>query len=206
MKLHATRLAALTVATAAFLAAANASAFTAADPAGSSVKRSDVVLAASQKKPPQKYWRTKVRFRTDEAPGTIIVDTGAKFLYYVLGDGQALRYGIGVGKAGFEWHGSAHVERKREWPDWSAPPQMMVRERNRGHIIPAHMEGGLMNPLGARALYLFNDKGDTGYRLHGSPEWWSIGKAVSAGCIRLMNQDIIDLYDRAPIGTKVIVI
>jgi lipoprotein-anchoring transpeptidase ErfK/SrfK len=83
---------------------------------------------------------------------------------------------------------------------------MIVRERERGHIIPAHMEGGLMNPLGARALYLFNDKGDTGYRLHGSPEWWSIGKAVSAGCIRLMNQDIIDLYDRSTIGTKVIVI
>ncbi|WP_352926336.1 L,D-transpeptidase [Mesorhizobium sp. M1088] len=83
---------------------------------------------------------------------------------------------------------------------------MIVREQKRGRIIPAHMEGGLMNPLGARALYLFNEKGDTGYRLHGSPEWWSIGKAVSAGCIRLMNQDIIDLYDRATIGTKVIVI
>ena len=154
----------------------------------------------------QKFHRQTVPYATDEAPGTIIVDTGAKFLYYVLGDGQALRYGIGVGKAGFEWHGTAHVERKREWPDWSAPSAMRVRERNRGHIIPAYMEGGLMNPLGARALYLFNEKGDTGYRLHGSPEWWSIGKAVSAGCIRLMNQDIIDLYDRAEIGTKVIVI
>ncbi|MDX8510311.1 L,D-transpeptidase [Mesorhizobium captivum] len=154
----------------------------------------------------QKYRRQTVPYATDEAPGTIIVDTGAKFLYYVLGDGQALRYGIGVGKAGFEWHGTAHVERKREWPDWSAPSAMIVRERTRGHIIPAHMEGGLMNPLGARALYLYNEKGDTGYRLHGSPEWWSIGKAVSAGCIRLMNQDIIDLYDRASIGTKVIVI
>jgi len=154
----------------------------------------------------QKFLRQTVPYATDEAPGTIIVDTGAKFLYYVLGDGQALRYGIGVGKAGFEWHGTAHVERKREWPDWSAPSAMIVRERNRGHVIPAHMGGGLMNPLGARALYLFNEKGDTGYRLHGSPEWWSIGKAVSAGCIRLMNQDIIDLYDRAEIGTKVIVI
>ena len=101
---------------------------------------------------------------------------------------------------------TAHVEMKRQWPDWSAPSAMIVRERNRGHVIPAHMGGGLMNPLGARALYLFNEKGDTGYRLHGSPEWWSIGKAVSAGCIRLMNQDIIDLYDRAEIGTKVIVI
>ncbi|TIQ30453.1 MAG: L,D-transpeptidase [Mesorhizobium sp.] len=154
----------------------------------------------------QKFHRQTVPYPTDEAPGTIIVDTGAKFLYYVLGDGQAMRYGIGVGKAGFEWHGTARVTRKREWPDWSAPSAMIVRERNRGHVIPAGMEGGLMNPLGARALYLYNEKGDTGYRLHGSPEWWSIGKAVSAGCIRLMNQDIIDLYDRAPIGTKVIVI
>ncbi|MER8384996.1 L,D-transpeptidase [Mesorhizobium sp. M1329] len=154
----------------------------------------------------QKFLRQTVPYATEEAPGTIIVDTGAKFLYYVLGDGQALRYGIGVGKAGFEWHGTAHVARKREWPDWSAPSAMIVREQKRGRIIPAHMEGGLTNPLGARALYLFNEKGDTGYRLHGSPEWWSIGKAVSAGCIRLMNQDIIDLYNRATIGTKVIVI
>lgn len=154
----------------------------------------------------QKFLRQTVPYATEEAPGTIIVDTGAKFLYYVLGDGQALRYGIGVGKAGFEWHDTAHVARKREWPDWSAPSAMIVREQKRGRIIPAHMEGGLMNPLGARALYLFNEKGDTGYRLHGSPEWWSIGKAVSAGCIRLMNQDIIDLYNRSTIGTKVIVI
>lgn len=102
-----------------------------------------------------KFHRQTVPYATEEAPGTIIVDTGAKFLYYVLGDGQALRYGIGVGKAGFEWHGTAHVARKREWPDWSAPSAMIVREQKRGRIIPAHMEGGLMNPLGARALYLF---------------------------------------------------
>jgi len=154
----------------------------------------------------QKFLRQTVPYATDEAPGPIIVDTGAKFLYYVLGDSQALRYGIGLGKAGFEGHGTEHVEVKRQWPHGRAPSAMIVRERNRGHVIPAHMGGGLMNPLGARALYLFNEKGDTGYRLHGSPEWWSIGKAVSAGCIRLMNQDIIDLYDRAEIGTKVIVI
>ncbi|MER9710529.1 L,D-transpeptidase [Mesorhizobium sp. M0174] len=94
-----------------------------------------------------KFHRQTVPYATEEAPGTIIVDTGAKFLYYVLGDGQALRYGIGVGKAGFEWHGTAHVARKREWPDWSAPSAMIVREQKRGRIIPAHMEGGLMNPL-----------------------------------------------------------
>jgi lipoprotein-anchoring transpeptidase ErfK/SrfK len=155
----------------------------------------------------RKYIRQIVPYETGEQPGTMIVDTGAKFLYYVLGDGKALRYGIGVGKQGFEWHGTAHVTRKREWPDWHAPPEMIVRERREnGRVIPAYMGSGLKNPLGARALYLFNEGGDTGYRLHGSPEWWSIGKAVSAGCIRLMNQDIIDLYNRAEIGAKVIVI
>ncbi|MBZ9850963.1 L,D-transpeptidase [Mesorhizobium sp. CA14] len=154
----------------------------------------------------RKYLRQIVPYSTAEQPGTIFVDTGAKFLYYVLGDGKAVRYGIGVGKAGFEWHGTAHVAMKREWPDWHAPPQMIVRERREnGRIIPAHLEGGLKNPLGARALYLFNKGGDTGYRLHGTPEWWTIGRAVSAGCIRLMNQDIIDLYNRAEIGAKVIV-
>jgi lipoprotein-anchoring transpeptidase ErfK/SrfK len=154
----------------------------------------------------RKYRRQIVPYDTDELPGTIIVDTGAKFLYYVLGDGEAMRYGIGVGKAGFEWHGTAHVALKREWPDWRPPAQMIVRERKKGRILPVHMDPGLNNPLGARALYLYNKSGDTGYRLHGSPEWWSIGTAVSAGCIRLMNQDIIDLYNRAEIGAKVIVI
>jgi len=154
----------------------------------------------------RKYRRQIVPYDTDELPGTIVVDTGAKFLYYVLGDGEAMRYGIGVGKAGFEWHGTAHVALKREWPDWRPPAQMIVRERKKGRILPVHMDPGLNNPLGARALYLYNESGDTGYRLHGSPEWWSIGTAVSAGCIRLMNQDIIDLYNHAEIGAKVIVI
>jgi lipoprotein-anchoring transpeptidase ErfK/SrfK len=154
----------------------------------------------------RKYLRQIVPYETDEVPGTIIVDTGAKFLYYVLGDRQAVRYGIGVGKAGFEWHGTAHVAMKREWPDWRPPAEMIVRERKKGRNIPVYMAGGLKNPLGARALYLSNKAGDTGYRLHGSPEWWTIGTAVSAGCIRLMNQDIIDLYSRTEIGAKVIVI
>ena len=155
----------------------------------------------------RKYYRQIVPFDAHGEPaGTIFVDTRAKFLYYVLGDGTAMRYGIGVGKQGFEWRGTAHIEMKREWPEWHPPAEMIVRERvENGRIIPTYMEGGLKNPLGARALYLFNESGDTGYRLHGSPEWWTIGKAVSAGCIRLMNQDIIDLYDRAEIGAKVIV-
>jgi lipoprotein-anchoring transpeptidase ErfK/SrfK len=153
----------------------------------------------------RKFLRQTVSYPSNEPAGTIIVDTGAKFLYYLQGGGTAVRYGIGVGKQGFEWHGTAHIGRKQSWPDWHAPVEMIVRERKGGRIIPAYMPPGLRNPLGARALYLYTEKGDMGYRLHGSPEWWTIGTAVSAGCIRLMNQDIIDLYNRAQVGAKVIV-
>jgi lipoprotein-anchoring transpeptidase ErfK/SrfK len=152
----------------------------------------------------RKYRRQIVRYQTDEKPGTIIVDTGAKYLYFVLPDDEAVRYGIGVGREGFEWHGTARVALKREWPTWTPPSEMVKRQpelsKFRGGMPP-----GLTNPLGARALYLFNKGGDSGYRLHGTPEWASIGKAMSSGCIRLMNQDIIDLYDRAEVGAKVIV-
>lgn len=155
-------------------------------------------------KVPRKYHRQIVRYETKEKPGTIIVDTAEKFLYFVMGDGKAMRYGIGVGREGFEWKGTARVAMKREWPVWTPPEEMIGRQpelaKYRGGMDP-----GLMNPLGARALYLFNKGGDTGYRLHGSPEWASIGKAVSSGCIRLINQDIIDLYNRAEVGAKVIV-
>ncbi|MCC0025966.1 MAG: L,D-transpeptidase [Zhengella sp.] len=153
---------------------------------------------------PGKFHRQLIRYETDEKPGTVIVDTGAKFLYLVMEDGRAMRYGIGVGREGFEWSGTARVAMKREWPTWTPPSEMIKREpklaKYRGGMRP-----GLDNPLGARALYLFNKNGDTGYRLHGSPEWNSIGGNVSSGCIRLMNQDIIDLYDRVSIGAKVIV-
>lgn len=153
----------------------------------------------------KKYHRQLVRYETDEKPGTIIVDTTAKFLYFVMEKDKAMRYGIGVGREGFEWSGTAKIALKREWPVWTPPPAMIGRQpelaKYRGGMQP-----GLENPLGARALYLHNRGGDTGYRLHGSPEWWSIGKAMSSGCIRLMNQDIIDLYERAEIGAKVIVI
>lgn len=155
-------------------------------------------------KVPRKYHRQIVSFETDEKPGTIIVDTNEKFLYYVMGGGEAMRYGIGVGREGFEWHGTAHIALKREWPTWTPPSAMIKRQPElakwRGGMPP-----GLTNPLGARAMYLFNKGGDSGYRLHGSPEWNSIGHAMSSGCIRLMNQDIIDLYDRAEVGAKVIV-
>ena len=156
-------------------------------------------------KVPKKYHRQRVRFDTDEKPGTIIVDTGAKFLYLVEGDGKAMRYGIGVGRDGFEWSGTARVGAKREWPRWTPPPEMIGRQPE---LIKYKngMDPGLSNPLGARALYLYNKSDDTGYRLHGSPEWWSIGKAVSSGCIRLINQDIIHLYNEARDGSPIVVI
>ncbi|WP_315918423.1 L,D-transpeptidase [Mesorhizobium sp. SP-1A] len=155
-------------------------------------------------KVPTKYHRQIVRYDTKEKPGTIIVDTTNKFLYYVMPDGEAMRYGIGVGREGFEWHGTARVALKREWPTWTPPGQMIKRQPELAKWANG-MPPGLMNPLGARALYLFNKGGDSGYRLHGSPEWASIGHAMSSGCIRLMNQDIIDLYNRAEVGSKVIV-
>jgi len=150
---------------------------------------------------PSKYQRQVVKYATGEKPGTIIVDTGEKHLYLVMADGKAMRYGIGVGREGFTWSGTNRITRKAEWPGWTPPPQMIRREAARGVKLPAFMPGGLRNPLGARALYI----GSTIYRIHGSPEWNSIGRNVSSGCIRMINQDIIDLYNRAEVGAKVIV-
>jgi lipoprotein-anchoring transpeptidase ErfK/SrfK len=155
-------------------------------------------------KVPVKYRRQIVRYETNEKPGTIIVDTKQKFLYLVMADGKAMRYGIGVGREGFEWQGTARIAIKREWPTWT-PPAAMIKRQPELAKWAGGMPPGLSNPLGARALYLFNKKGDSGYRLHGTPEWNSIGHAMSSGCIRLMNQDIIDLYDRVDVGAKVIV-
>jgi lipoprotein-anchoring transpeptidase ErfK/SrfK len=155
-------------------------------------------------KVPQQFRRTNVAYDTSEKPGTIIVDTGEKHLYFVLPEGRAIRYGIGVGREGFEWHGSAHIALKREWPVWT-PPSAMIKRRPELAEWRNGMPPGPQNALGARAMYLFNKGGDMGYRLHGTPEWWSIGKAMSSGCIRLLNQDIIDLYDRTEVGAKVIV-
>jgi lipoprotein-anchoring transpeptidase ErfK/SrfK len=142
-----------------------------------------------------------VRYTGIEAPGTIIIDTGARFLYLVLDGGKAQRYGVGVGRPGFEWAGVHTITRKAEWPDWTPPPEMIAREADRGRILPALMEGGPANPLGARALYL----GETLYRIHGSNEPWTIGHAVSSGCIRMRNEDVIDLYARVDVGTRVLV-
>ena len=152
----------------------------------------------------RKYHRQIVRYETKEKPGTIVVDTGAKHLYFVLPEGKAVRYGIGVGREGFEWRGTARVAMKREWPVWT-PPAAMIKRQPELAKWRGGMPAGLNNPLGARALYLYNKGGDSGYRLHGTPEWFSIGKAMSSGCIRLMNQDMVDLYKRADVGAKVIV-
>jgi lipoprotein-anchoring transpeptidase ErfK/SrfK len=152
----------------------------------------------------KKFHRQLVAYKTDEKVGTIIVDTKDRFLYLVEKDNKAMRYGIGVGREGFEWSGTARIAAKREWPVWTPPPEMIARSPELKKYAGGK-KPGLENPLGARALYLYNKSGDTGYRLHGSPEWWSIGKQASSGCIRLMNQDIIDLYNRASVGAKVIV-
>jgi len=141
--------------------------------------------------------RTTVSYPGKYKPGTIVISTGERRLYFMVGNGQALRYGIGVGREGFAWSGVAHVSSKREWPDWTPPEQMLRRRPD----LPHHMAGGPDNPLGARALYL----GGTLYRIHGSNEPQTIGQAVSSGCIRLTNEDIIDLYSRTPIGATVIV-
>ncbi|CDZ28551.1 ErfK/YbiS/YcfS/YnhG family protein [Neorhizobium galegae bv. officinalis] len=142
-----------------------------------------------------------VAYETKEKAGTIIIDTNNRFLYLVAGNGQARRYGVGVGKPGFEWAGEHRVTRKAEWPDWTPPSEMIQREAAKGHYLPARMEGGPENPLGARAMYL----GSTLYRIHGTNAPWSIGSAVSSGCIRMRNEDVTDLYERVNIGTKVVV-
>ena len=144
------------------------------------------------------YRRQVVDYPGDETAGTIIIDTPMRFLYLVLEDGKALRYGIGVGRPGFTWAGVKHVSAKREWPDWRPPDEMLKRRPD----LPRHMAGGPDNPLGASAMYL----GNTLYRIRGSNEPWTIGTQVSSGCIRMRNEDVIDLYERVRIGTKVVVI
>ncbi|MCA1440468.1 L,D-transpeptidase [Ensifer sp. IC4062] len=206
MKFHAKKVVAFAAAATVLFAVTNASAFTPANAPEAAAKRSDVLLVAHQKRPPQKYWRTKVRFRTNEAPGTIIVDTNNKYLYYIDGPNRATRYGIGVGREGFGWSGVVKVGRKAEWPTWTPPAEMRVRERAKGRILPITQEGGIDNPLGARALYLYQGGRDTIFRIHGTNQPWTIGQNMSSGCIRMMNEDVEHLYDRAGIGTKVIVI
>jgi lipoprotein-anchoring transpeptidase ErfK/SrfK len=138
-----------------------------------------------------------VFFRTNEAPGTIVIHTSERFLYLVMPGNRAFRYGIGVGREGFEWAGLQKITRKQEWPDWRPPPEMIQRQP----YLPRFMAGGPGNPMGARALYL----GQTIYRIHGTNQPHTIGHAVSSGCFRLVNDDVVDLFDKVPVGTKVVI-
>ncbi len=157
------------------------------------------------------FLRKTVPYAAAEAPGTIVVDPPRHYLYLVQKDGRALRYGVGVGGEGFGWAGAATVHEKQEWPDWYPPKEMLERRPElkksmselRGGL---GMPGGPANPLGARALYLWQGNKDTLYRIHGTNEPWTIGRSVSSGCIRMINQDAIDLYQRTPVGTKVVVL
>jgi lipoprotein-anchoring transpeptidase ErfK/SrfK len=156
--------------------------------------------------PPQFYrQQVAVPYSLPSKPGTIVVDPGDRFLYLVQEDGKALRYGIGVGREGFGWNGGATVGSKQQWPKWFPPKEMVERDPKAAPYANG-MDGGINNPLGARALYLYQGKKDTLFRIHGTNEPWSIGQAVSSGCIRMLNQDVIDLYDRVPIGTSVVVL
>lgn len=162
-----------------------------------------------------RYLRQEVVDPTGEQPGTIVIDTAAHFLYLVGYGGRSMRYGVGLGRDGFAWSGRAEVARKSHWPKWFPPAEMIDRQPNLEKYRASYdkatgtwlggMEAGISNPLGARALYLYEDGKDTLYRIHGSPEWWTIGKSVSSGCVRMINQDVIDLYDRVREGAPVLV-
>ena len=160
--------------------------------------------------PDPAFARTVVAYPSRERPGTIVVDPSSHFLYLIQGHGQAIRYGVGVGAEGFVWSGPATIHSKQEWPDWYPPAEMLARKPElREHMVQLQsgigMKGGPDNPIGARAMYLWQGNKDTLYRIHGTNEPWTIGTNVSSGCIRLTNEDIVDLYNRTPIGAKVIV-
>ena len=209
MRKYASILLAAAFAVPAIMPATSANAFPGALKGGQVETVSNVTLVAqpqSKKQVAQKFKRTKVRFVTDQAPGTVIVDTNNKYLYYIDGPNRATRYGIGVGRDGFGWSGVVKVGRKAEWPTWTPPAEMRRREAAKGRILPITQEGGIDNPLGARAMYLYKGGRDTIFRIHGTNQPWTIGQNMSSGCIRMMNEDVEHLYDRADIGTKVIVI
>ena len=151
---------------------------------------------------PKQFLPQIVEYNTNQKPGTIVIDTKKRYLYLVMRNGEARRYGVGVGKQGFGWTGTERVTRKAEWPSWRPPAEMIARERAKGRILPAFMPGGVENPMGARGIYL----GSTLYRIHGTNAPWTIGQAVSSGCFRMRNEDVSDLYPRVGLGAKVVVI
>lgn len=173
----------------------------------SPVQDGDVTIpAVDVSKIDPRYLRQIVDYSTGEPPGTIVVDPYHRFLYLVMEGGKAMRYGVGVAKAGLEFQGAATIARKAEWPHWAPTLDMIKRQPDLYKPVASGLDGGLGNPLGARALYLFKGGKDTLYRLHGTNQPWSIGHAVSSGCIRLLNQDIIDLYRRVQRGARVVVL
>jgi lipoprotein-anchoring transpeptidase ErfK/SrfK len=187
----------LSLATFAFAGLVATSAAEAAGGGGASILRASQVLASDEQPIAEPTPREVVDFTGPQKPGTLIIDTTERRLYYVLPDQQAIKYAVGVARPGFEWAGVEHIANKREWPDWTPPSEMIERRPD----LPRHMAGGIDNPLGARAMYL----SATLYRIHGSNEPDTIGQAVSSGCIRMTNDDVVDLYDRAKIGATVIV-
>ncbi len=194
-------------AAAAVLATASAQAFDGASagrmrgPTPEGVSAQDASLSTELNRQVQPT-RTLVQDPTEEKPGTITIDTKNRYLYLSLDDGRAMRYDVGVGREGFEWQGRAYVGRRAEWPTWTPPSAMLKRRPD----LPKTMIGGVDNPLGARAMYLYNTHGDTMYRIHGTNEPDTIGQAMSSGCIRLLNEDIVDLYARVKIGAPVVVV
>ncbi|MDO8882242.1 MAG: L,D-transpeptidase [Pseudotabrizicola sp.] len=163
------------------------------------------IPAIDPAKVPTQFQRQIVDFPSTEAPGTVIINPATKHLYFITGNNKAIRYGIAVGAAGFQWSGQALVTNRRQWPTWT-PPKEMIERKPELSKWEKGQPGGPTNPLGSRALYLTTNGVDYGYRIHGTPDWWSIGKNASSGCIRMINQDVIDLYNRVPDGAKVIVL
>jgi len=169
-----------------------------------SITTSSVARPAKKQIQPQmdpKFLPAVVDYQTGHRPGTIVIDSATKYLYLVQDGGKARRYGVGVGKEGMGWKGVENVTRKAQWPDWRPPASMIARERKKGRILPTYMAGGEANPLGARALYL----GSTLYRIHGTNAPWTVGTNASSGCIRMRNQDVIELYEMVKVGAKVVV-
>ena len=173
------------------------------------------IPAAPWQKIDKRYLRQVVSDPTGEAPGTVVVDTGNHFLYFVQRFGKAMRYGVGLGRQGFDWSGNGIIEWKQPWPRWHPPAEMIARQPKLEKYATTYdpktkewlggMAPGINNPLGARGLYIYQNGKDTLYRLHGSPEWWTIGKSVSSGCVRMINQDVIDLYERVAPKSPILV-
>ena len=175
---------------------------------GEMVDEGFVIPAVDLSKVPEQYLRREVFLDSPERPGTVIVDTANRYLYLIREQGNALRYGVGIGREGFAWSGRAVIQWKRKWPRWTPPDTMISRQPELARYSAANggKDPGLDNPLGARALYIFQNGEDTLYRIHGTPEYWTIGRAVSSGCVRMMNQDVIDLFNRVPNRSPILVI